>query len=182
MWYVLNHLGSRMWAAIQLTLTGCPSLPLDRHRSSCTSTWPSWLVSKATAFFHNSIIYLERLFKMLLFHSADDWLYSRPSNQYSMGDMIKIQVSVMQYYHVPLRVYVDSCIATASYETSSNPSYVFIDQGCGSLFRYWSYFVWKKWSLTPTTFCLPLMFSPVQVYAWRPAHRLRLAIHATHCR
>ncbi|KAF3688924.1 Zona pellucida sperm-binding protein 3 [Channa argus] len=61
---------------------------------------------------------------------TDDWLNVRPSYQYILGDMINIQASVKQYYHVPLRVYVDNCIATLSPDTSSNPSYVFIVNGC----------------------------------------------------
>ncbi|KAK2842161.1 hypothetical protein Q5P01_012361 [Channa striata] len=61
---------------------------------------------------------------------TDDWQNVRPSYQYFLGDMINIQASVEQYYHIPLRVYVDNCVATVSPDTSSSPSYVFIVNGC----------------------------------------------------
>ncbi|XP_053741229.1 zona pellucida sperm-binding protein 3-like [Synchiropus splendidus] len=60
-----------------------------------------------------------------------DWMFERPSYQYFLGDMINIEATVMQYFHVPLRVYVDSCVATLSPEMNSSPRYAFIENnGC----------------------------------------------------
>ncbi|XP_030587517.1 zona pellucida sperm-binding protein 3-like [Archocentrus centrarchus] len=61
---------------------------------------------------------------------TDDWQYDRPSYRYYLGDVINIEASVKQYYHVPLRVFVNNCLATLSTGTSSSPRYAFIDQGC----------------------------------------------------
>lgn len=60
---------------------------------------------------------------------TDDWKNERPSNQYFLGDEINFEVSVMQYHHVQLRVYVDKCVATLSADASSSPRYAFIEQG-----------------------------------------------------
>ncbi|XP_028441042.1 zona pellucida sperm-binding protein 3-like [Perca flavescens] len=62
---------------------------------------------------------------------TDDWQNERPSHQYFLGDIINIQVTVKQFFHVPLRVYVDTCVATLSADATSTPSYAFIDNfGC----------------------------------------------------
>ncbi|KAK7891459.1 hypothetical protein WMY93_023422 [Mugilogobius chulae] len=58
---------------------------------------------------------------------TDDWMYERPSGQYFLGDVIHIEASVMQFFHVPLRVYVDSCVATLVPDVNSSPRYAFID-------------------------------------------------------
>ncbi|XP_032380434.1 zona pellucida sperm-binding protein 3 isoform X1 [Etheostoma spectabile] len=61
----------------------------------------------------------------------DDWQHERPSYQYFLGDTINIQASVRQFFHVPLRVYVDTCVATLSADATSTPSYAFIENfGC----------------------------------------------------
>ncbi|XP_041853372.1 zona pellucida sperm-binding protein 3-like [Melanotaenia boesemani] len=62
---------------------------------------------------------------------TDDFLHERPSYQYFLGDLIRIEATVKQYFHVPLRVYVDNCVATLSPDSTSNPRYAFIDNhGC----------------------------------------------------
>ncbi|KAL6460897.1 hypothetical protein MHYP_G00308670 [Metynnis hypsauchen] len=63
--------------------------------------------------------------------TVDDWRHERPSNQYFLGDLINIEASVMQYNHVPLRIFVDSCVATATPDANAAPRYSFIDHyGC----------------------------------------------------
>ena len=56
-----------------------------------------------------------------LFVSTDDFQYDRPSFQYFLGDILSLEATVMQYFHVPLRVFVDSCVATLSPDANSNP-------------------------------------------------------------
>uniref|UniRef100_A0A667X0I2 Zona pellucida sperm-binding protein 3 n=1 Tax=Myripristis murdjan TaxID=586833 RepID=A0A667X0I2_9TELE len=90
------------------------SLPLD----------PLWIPFSATKV-------AEELLYFTLKLMTDDWQYERPVNQYFLGDMINIEAVVKQYFHVPLRVYVDSCVATLSHDINSNPRYKFIENyGC----------------------------------------------------
>ena len=63
----------------------------------------------------------------LFFPLADDWSYQRPSNVYYLGDIINIEASVKVYNHVPLRVFVDSCVATRVPNVNSVPRYSFIE-------------------------------------------------------
>ncbi|CAM4642529.1 unnamed protein product [Leuciscus chuanchicus] len=61
----------------------------------------------------------------------DDWSYQRPSYSYFLGDIINIEASVYQYNHVPLRVFVDRCVATQVPDVNSLPRYSFIENhGC----------------------------------------------------
>uniref|UniRef100_A0A8C5D4Q0 Zona pellucida sperm-binding protein 3 n=1 Tax=Gouania willdenowi TaxID=441366 RepID=A0A8C5D4Q0_GOUWI len=61
---------------------------------------------------------------------TDDWIYARPSYQYHLGDLISIEASVRQFFHVPLRVFVDYCVATVTLDPSVDPRYAFIEDGC----------------------------------------------------
>uniref|UniRef100_A0AAY4AWU5 ZP domain-containing protein n=1 Tax=Denticeps clupeoides TaxID=299321 RepID=A0AAY4AWU5_9TELE len=55
----------------------------------------------------------------------------QPSNIYYMGDLIHFEASVKQYNHVPLRVFVDTCVVTAVPDAAAAPSYLFIqNHGC----------------------------------------------------
>lgn len=56
-------------------------------------------------------------------------MYERPSYQYYLGDIINIEATVKQYHHVPLRVYVQSCVATVTADPDSSPRYAFIETG-----------------------------------------------------
>ncbi|XP_049929882.1 zona pellucida sperm-binding protein 3-like [Epinephelus moara] len=90
------------------------SLPLD----------PLWIPFSAVKVAEEFLYFTLKLM-------TDDWQYERPSYQYFLGDIINIEATVKQYFHVPLRVYVDNCVATLSPDVSSNPRYAFIDNhGC----------------------------------------------------
>ncbi|XP_024149962.1 zona pellucida sperm-binding protein 3 [Oryzias melastigma] len=62
---------------------------------------------------------------------TEDWQWQRPSNVYFLNDVMHIEASVLQGHHVPLRVFVDSCVATASPQPGAKPQYAFIsNHGC----------------------------------------------------
>ncbi|XP_041651315.1 zona pellucida sperm-binding protein 3-like [Cheilinus undulatus] len=90
------------------------SLPLD----------PLWIPFSAVKVAEEFLYFTLKLM-------MDDWQHERPSYQYFLGDMINIEASVKQFFHVPLRVYVDSCVATLAPDMNSNPRYSFIENhGC----------------------------------------------------
>ncbi|XP_022057831.2 zona pellucida sperm-binding protein 3-like [Acanthochromis polyacanthus] len=95
-----------------------------KHNVSSLSLSPVWVPFSAVKVAEEFLYFTMRLM-------TDDWQYERPSYQYFLGNLINIEVIVKQYLHVPLRVYVDHCVATLSSDQTSSPRYVFIDNhGC----------------------------------------------------
>ncbi|XP_067230750.1 zona pellucida sperm-binding protein 3-like [Chanodichthys erythropterus] len=94
------------------------------HNVSSNALLPTWVPYAA-------IIVAEELLVFSLKLMTDDWRFERPSNQYFLGDFINIEASVRPYNHVPLRVFVDRCVATSIPDTSAVPRYSFIENnGC----------------------------------------------------
>ncbi|XP_006273224.3 zona pellucida sperm-binding protein 3 [Alligator mississippiensis] len=61
----------------------------------------------------------------------DDWSAERPSNGFQLGDIMHFQAEVNTGNHVPLRLFVDSCVATLTSDRNSSPRYTIIDfNGC----------------------------------------------------
>nr|ASL70077.1 choriogenin L [Paralichthys olivaceus] len=90
------------------------SLPLD----------PLWIPFSAVKMAEEFLYFTLKLM-------TDDWQFERPSYQYFLGDMVNIEATVKQFFHVPLRVFVDSCVATLSPDASSSPRYAFVENnGC----------------------------------------------------
>uniref|UniRef100_A0A8C1UH53 Zona pellucida sperm-binding protein 3 n=1 Tax=Cyprinus carpio TaxID=7962 RepID=A0A8C1UH53_CYPCA len=88
---------------------------------------PTWVPFAATKVAEDVLVFSLRLV-------TDDWMFERPSNQYFLGQFLKLEASVKQYNHVPLRIFVDSCVATAApvvNATTTTPRYSFIENhGC----------------------------------------------------
>ncbi|XP_072356816.1 zona pellucida sperm-binding protein 3-like [Scyliorhinus torazame] len=60
-----------------------------------------------------------------------DWLTERTSTVYYLGDLIHIEASVSMSNHMPLKLYIDRCVATLSPDKASTPRYSIIDyNGC----------------------------------------------------
>ncbi|XP_061659641.1 uncharacterized protein LOC133491903 isoform X5 [Syngnathoides biaculeatus] len=61
----------------------------------------------------------------------EEWQSQRSTSVYYKGEMMHIEASTLQGHHVPLRVYVDRCVATTTPAPNSQPAYTFIDNhGC----------------------------------------------------
>ncbi|CAM4692169.1 unnamed protein product [Leuciscus chuanchicus] len=94
------------------------------HNVSSDALMPTWIPYASTKV-------AEEVFVFSLKLMTDDWRFERPSNQYFLGDMINLEASVRLYSHVPVRVFVDSCVATAVPDVASVPRYSFIENnGC----------------------------------------------------
>ncbi|XP_078387183.1 zona pellucida sperm-binding protein 3-like [Cetorhinus maximus] len=60
-----------------------------------------------------------------------DWLTERTSTVYYLGELIHIEASVSMINHMPLKLYIDRCVATLSPDKDSTRRYSFIDHnGC----------------------------------------------------
>uniref|UniRef100_A0A672FJJ0 Zona pellucida sperm-binding protein 3 n=1 Tax=Salarias fasciatus TaxID=181472 RepID=A0A672FJJ0_SALFA len=95
-----------------------------RHRVSSGGTRPAWnQLSSATR--------AEQQLHFSLRLMTEDWQSQRPSSVYFLSDVMHVEASVLQSHHVPLRIYVDSCVATTSPSPYSQPQYSFIgNHGC----------------------------------------------------
>lgn len=61
------------------------------------------------------------------FNCTGDWQSERESYTYFLADPINFEVSAIVENHVPLRVYVDHCVATATPDAEANLRYEFIE-------------------------------------------------------
>ncbi|XP_058478185.1 zona pellucida sperm-binding protein 3-like [Solea solea] len=62
---------------------------------------------------------------------TEGWQSPRPSSVYFLSDVMHVEAAVLQGHHVPLRVHVDRCVATAKPDPGSDPRYPFINNhGC----------------------------------------------------
>ncbi|XP_060758697.1 zona pellucida sperm-binding protein 3-like [Neoarius graeffei] len=94
------------------------------HNVSSSGLMPAWIPYASSQAAEELLVFSLRIM-------MDDWLFQRPSNQYYLGELINIEASVLQFHHVPLRVLIDSCVATPVPDMNAVPRYYFIDNhGC----------------------------------------------------
>uniref|UniRef100_A0A8C6JQZ2 Zona pellucida sperm-binding protein 3 n=1 Tax=Melopsittacus undulatus TaxID=13146 RepID=A0A8C6JQZ2_MELUD len=61
----------------------------------------------------------------------DDWSSERQSNGFQLGESLHLQADVAAGNHIPLRLFVDDCVATLSPDRNSSPRYALVDlSGC----------------------------------------------------
>ncbi|XP_017289886.1 zona pellucida sperm-binding protein 3 [Kryptolebias marmoratus] len=95
-----------------------------RHYVSSDAMRPAW-----TTFASERQAEQRLRFSMRLL--TDDWLSPRPSNVYFLTDVVHLEASVLRGAHVPLRVFVDRCVATANPDPASQLRYPFVsNHGC----------------------------------------------------
>ncbi|XP_029378471.1 zona pellucida sperm-binding protein 3-like [Echeneis naucrates] len=95
-----------------------------KHNVSSLPLEPLWIPFSAVKVSEEFLYFTLKLM-------TDNWQSQRPSYQYYLGNEINIEAEVKQYFHVPLRVFVDHCVATLSTDANSSPRYAFIDNhGC----------------------------------------------------
>ncbi|XP_029309659.1 zona pellucida sperm-binding protein 3-like [Cottoperca gobio] len=95
-----------------------------RYSVDAISLQPTWVSSVSTVSANDQID-----FSLLLM--TDDWQFERRSYSYFLGDSILFQVSAIIGNHLPLRVYVDHCVATATPDAEATLRYDFIEHyGC----------------------------------------------------
>ncbi|XP_070849951.1 zona pellucida sperm-binding protein 3-like [Chaetodon trifascialis] len=94
-----------------------------RYRVSSRALKPTWSPLISTQSMQFDLDFRLRLM-------TDDWSSERKSSVYFMGETVNMEASV-DHPPLPLRVYVDSCLATPTPDVNSYPRYPFIDhQGC----------------------------------------------------
>ncbi|NXF10070.1 ZP3 protein, partial [Smithornis capensis] len=95
-----------------------------RENVSSNAIRPTW-----TPF--NSMLLAEEKLVFSLRLMNEDWSAERPFTGFQLGDILNIQAEVGTESHVPLRLFVDSCVAALSPGADSSPHYTIIDfNGC----------------------------------------------------
>ncbi|XP_066052207.1 zona pellucida sperm-binding protein 3 [Chamaea fasciata] len=104
-------------------------IPIECHyprRDNVTSgsIRPTW------APFNSELASEERLlFSLRLMN--EDWSSERDFSAFRLGDVLNLQAEVGSHSHVPLRLFVDSCVASLGPGAGSEPHYAIIDfNGC----------------------------------------------------
>ncbi|XP_073331512.1 zona pellucida sperm-binding protein 3-like isoform X2 [Pagrus major] len=94
-----------------------------RYTVSSRALKPTWTQLISTLSTHLDLDFHLRLM-------TGDWSSERKSSVFFLSDTVNIQASV-DHHHPPLRLFVDSCVATLTSDVNSYPRYPFIDhQGC----------------------------------------------------
>ncbi|XP_076021551.1 zona pellucida sperm-binding protein 3-like [Genypterus blacodes] len=95
-----------------------------RHYVSSDALWPSWRPLGSNVLVEQQLDFTLRLM-------TEGWQSARPSSVYFLGDVMHVEAAVLRAHHVPLRVYVDQCVATAQADPGAEPGYTFINNhGC----------------------------------------------------
>ncbi|XP_051897797.1 zona pellucida sperm-binding protein 3-like [Pristis pectinata] len=63
----------------------------------------------------------ERRLSFSLWLMNDDWLTEHSSTTYYLGELIHIEASISMINHMPLKLYIDRCVATLSRDKYSTP-------------------------------------------------------------
>ncbi|XP_028654135.1 zona pellucida sperm-binding protein 3-like [Erpetoichthys calabaricus] len=93
------------------------------HNVSSNALNPTWVP-------YTSTISAEDILGFSLDIMNSDWSGPSSTNTFYLGDLINLQASVDNTNHVPLRIFVDNCIASPASDGSA-PTYTFIgNHGC----------------------------------------------------
>uniref|UniRef100_H2ZZG9 Zona pellucida sperm-binding protein 3 n=1 Tax=Latimeria chalumnae TaxID=7897 RepID=H2ZZG9_LATCH len=85
---------------------------------------PTWIPFASTISAEERLAFSLRLMN-------DDFSKVRDSNIYYLGDVLHVEASVAIMNHVPLLLFIDSCVATLTPDKDSSPRYPIIDyHGC----------------------------------------------------
>ncbi|XP_018599799.1 zona pellucida sperm-binding protein 3-like [Scleropages formosus] len=97
---------------------------LRRYNVSSNAVIPTWIPYSATMFAEEHLMFSLQLM-------TDNWQLERTSNMFFLGELLNIEASVVVANHQPLRVFVDSCVATLEPDVTSALKYNFVDNhGC----------------------------------------------------
>ncbi|CAI5783656.1 Zona pellucida sperm-binding protein 3 [Podarcis lilfordi] len=109
--------------------TSPAEVPIECHyprRSNVSSDAikPTWAPFSSTISAEHRLGFSLRLMN-------DDWSAERASGTYQLGDVMYIQAEVNAENHLPLRLFVNHCVATLSPSRNATPRYPIIDHnGC----------------------------------------------------
>ncbi|XP_018424841.1 PREDICTED: zona pellucida sperm-binding protein 3-like [Nanorana parkeri] len=96
-----------------------------RHGNvSSNAIKPTWIPYSTT-------VTMEERLSFALYLMNEDWSGQSASTIFTLGSSLKIEASVNVENHMPMRIFVDSCVALLAPDPNSTPQYEFIkNYGC----------------------------------------------------
>ncbi|MEQ2217092.1 hypothetical protein XENOCAPTIV_016506 [Xenoophorus captivus] len=103
-------------------------IPVECHYErkygvSSSSIMPTWVPFTST---QAGVETLQFNLKLM----TNDWMNEKGANVFYLGEPINLKASVRVGHHMGLRVFLSSCVATLQPAITSDPKYVFIENGC----------------------------------------------------
>ncbi|XP_037360407.1 zona pellucida sperm-binding protein 3 [Talpa occidentalis] len=117
------------WGNLSILRTNHVTVPIECHyprqgNVSSHAILPTWVP------FSTTITSVEKL-TFFLYLMEEDWKTERKSPTFQLGDTAHLQAYVRTGSHVPLRLFVDHCMATPTPDQNSAPSHTIVDShGC----------------------------------------------------
>ncbi|XP_075715394.1 zona pellucida sperm-binding protein 3-like isoform X2 [Rhinoderma darwinii] len=112
-----------------ITRTGAAVVPIQCYyprygNVSSEDILPTWVPFATTVSSDERLAFSLRLM-------TEDWSAPRSSLVFNLGDVFYVEASLEAQDHLPMILFVDSCVATASPDVNSNPRYEIIAyNGC----------------------------------------------------
>ncbi|XP_026981281.1 zona pellucida sperm-binding protein 3 [Sagmatias obliquidens] len=96
-------------------------------RQGNVSSWailPTWVPFRTTMFSEEKLVFSLRLME-------ENWSTEKTTPTFHLGDRAHLQAQVHTGSHVPLRVFVDHCVATLTPDWNTSPHHTIVDfHGC----------------------------------------------------
>ncbi|KAF6128436.1 zona pellucida glycoprotein 3 [Phyllostomus discolor] len=114
---------------LSILRTNRMNVPIECHfprqgNVSSQAILPTWVPFRTTVFSEEKLIFF-------LYLMGDNWISKKSSPTFQLGDTAYFQAEVHTGSHVPLRLFVDHCVATPTLNRSASPSHTIVDfHGC----------------------------------------------------
>ncbi|KAI4551724.1 hypothetical protein MJT46_017976 [Ovis ammon polii x Ovis aries] len=114
---------------LSILRTNRVEVPIECHypRHGNVSSWaiqPTWVPFRTTVFSEEKLVFSLRLME-------ENWSAEKMTPTFQLGDRAHLQAQVHTGSHVPLRLFVDHCVATLTPDWSTSPYHTIVDfHGC----------------------------------------------------
>ncbi|KAM5332084.1 zona pellucida sperm-binding protein 3 [Glossophaga mutica] len=114
---------------LSILRTNRVNVPIECHfprqgNVSSQAILPTWVPFRTTVFSEEKLVFS-------LYLMEENWISKKRSPTFQLGDIAHLQAEVHTGSHVPLRLFVDHCVATPTLNRSAPPSHTIVDfHGC----------------------------------------------------
>uniref|UniRef100_A0A8C3WLP3 Zona pellucida sperm-binding protein 3 n=1 Tax=Catagonus wagneri TaxID=51154 RepID=A0A8C3WLP3_9CETA len=114
---------------LSILRTNRAEVPIECHfpRQGNVSSWavlPTWVPFRTTVFSEEKLVFSLRLME-------ENWSTEKTMPTFQLGDRAHLQAQVHTGSHVPLRLFVDHCVATLTPDGNTSPFHTIVDfHGC----------------------------------------------------